>query len=225
MKEHTSERANERLFRAIVVMGSSLAVGCGGTTADDERFGATGTGGSDGGPEDDTTGSDSGVTGMNGATSGRPAGSGGRNGVGGSPLRSTGGAMIASGGAPVASGGRINWGPTDGGPIPCPPAQWDCSSQRLTCTEAWVMPAGCACDSSRPTSAADCGSNQTFICRAADTDSDAHAVPFECACVPWQDDCGSACDRGIQPPEGDGYLCEMTAQGSVLCGCAWVYLQ
>jgi hypothetical protein len=87
------------------------------------------------------------------------------------------------------------------------------------------MPTGCACDPSRPTTADDCGPDETFVCRKAE-DTDAEVVPFECACVPLQiDDCYGACIAGIYPRAGDGYECETTPKGDVLCGCAWVYLQ
>ena len=155
-------------------------------------------------------------------------GSGGNPGTGGSP--GTGG-TFETGGA-TASGGS-------GGVMvfPCPEAQYTCNetqAQQLACNFSPLDPGGCTCDSTRPTSEAQCGPSELFACRmvqAYDPDAGAYAAKyvFDCKCAavtPDSDGCKAVFDGQIHH---DGYEAVPIGHGGtisqLLCGCAWVLLR
>jgi len=198
-----------RFFRAMVLMGGSLAVGCGGTaTAGSADPGGGGGDGGSGGPG-----------GSGGSGSGGAGGSGGPGG--------SGGFVIDAG---VGTGGSVA---RDGGPMPCVPAQWDCSSASPSCSfdpMGYELPQGCACDGTRPRSEAECAANESFTClKAAYVAGEplTNPVSFECSCVPSQESCDLMCreafDNGATYP-----TCELGVDeppSTVLCGCAVVVLR
>ncbi|HEY4158137.1 MAG TPA: hypothetical protein VGM29_08565 [Polyangiaceae bacterium] len=81
--------------------------------------------------------------------------------------------------------------------LPCPSAQWDCSSASSSNVPSWcniyadpaMLPAGCVCDPKRPTSASDCQANESLLCMQGMVpsivqttwDGTAHV---QCSCVP-----------------------------------------
>jgi hypothetical protein len=218
MKTHESDaQVRHRFFRAMVLMGSSLAAGCGGTATMNEGSGGSGGGGGGNGG--------SGGHGAGGAGGAAGAGGGGSGGAGGS-----GGGFVMDAGI-GAVGGSF---PVDGGPMPCVPAQWDCASAQVDCAYdgvGWQLPQGCVCDAARPRSAADCSANETFTCRegtSAGSTPLANDVLFECSCVPSPETCLEACMAAFQDPSRDYSNCESVGGSgtrSVLCGCALVYLR
>lgn len=191
---------SHRFFHAMVLMGSSLALGCGGATSSSSA-------------EDETN--------VGGATTGT-------SGSGGAPAGGAtyGGASAGVAGAPNPTGGQSSVPPE---PPSCPPAQWDCSRDPPICWgDAYGLPESCACDRQRPSTVADCGVGETFVCRAgrmATADGLAvNTVPFECSCVPSQETCTPICDDAYAPwgscreaPVGDSQ--------SVLCSCALIVLR
>jgi hypothetical protein len=184
--------ARHRFFNAMVLMGGSLALGCGGATTSDPS--ASG-----------------------GAAAGGAPASGGLTGTGGVSGNGSGGVIVISqGGTAVA------------GPFDCPPPQWDCSANPPSCWDAgYALPAMCACDPKRPLTAADCEAGTDWVCRIASYDPEHRGIdrlPFECACVPHQMDCGLACDQVFDYAG----RCTITADGntkSILCDCAVVVLR
>lgn len=87
-------------------MGGSLALGCGGTVVQKEAAGGAGGGGSGGGAG---------------------AGDGGTGGGDGSRVGSAGSGGII---LVLDGGGGAGHGGVDAGPMPCVPAQWDCSAEQ-----------------------------------------------------------------------------------------------
>lgn len=222
---------SHRLFHAIVMMGGSMAFGCGGNVSGDE--GTTGAGGSGGG-EPPGPGGASGGGGLGGFG---PEGAAGASGAGGT--LSGGGA--GGGDIPVMSGGFAGFGGASGAggttgdirPFPCPPGQWDCSANPPGCTgsgDGYRMPAGCKCDDARPVRPEDCGEGQAMVCRrgivAADGTPLADPVPFECRCVEDPGQCELGCDNVYEDYD---LLCaeEIRRAQTVqyLCGCAVIVLR
>lgn len=238
-KKSSVPRTQHAFFRTMVLMGGSLAVGCGGATTDDSSTDAAQTG----------SGGDSGLGAEDSGLSGGAFGVGGSSGAGGT--FATGGTMTTGGTAGIngASGGITSDGGASMGtggvsmpsidsvaPDPsCPPTQWSCwdstSIREQQCNEpyGYYVPHGCVCDSSRPRSIDDCGMNETFVCLKGGYTSDgtplSESVPFECSCIPRQSYCQSACDL-VWPITGGGLFCDNPDAGtdSVLCGCAFIYL-
>jgi hypothetical protein len=203
----TNEREQHPFFHTMVVMGSALALGCGGmsSSVEPER---TGSGGSGGGG------------GKGGSGSG--AGSGGSTG-------STGGTS-GTGGTLIISAGTGNAGPIEPGPFKCTPAQWVCSDDSVRCYgRGYGLPNDCGCDASRPTSPADCPAGEVFVCRDGTHTHEGveytKHVLFDCQCVKEQVNCETACNL-LYPDSG---TCveqfEQTGGKSVLCGCAVVVLR
>jgi hypothetical protein len=207
------------LFRAMVVMGGGVAIGCGGTTT--EGVARSGSPGGDSGPPREDGGSGN-------------AGQGGAGGdviivaTGGTnPTTSTGGqpVIMDAGTARGGAGGAIAT-PT------CPAAQYDCAGTTPSCasTGSGVALTFCACNANRPTSARNCLPGQTFVCRKGVETASGQAldppVPFECSCVATPASCGVGCDTAFGATSGSGGLrCEDLADGSILCGCAFVFLR
>lgn len=199
-----------KLFRSIVVVGGSLALGCGGKTDvpdDEEETGSDGSGGA----------WSAGGSASGGATSGGAASGG-----------------AASGGA--TSGGATSGGAASGGGDgDCPPEQWDCSdvnlysfygdgSAELYCT--YLLPEGCTCDPTRPTEPEDCPSGTARTCLAAGSTSEGELTelqPFACSCVSFDPDaqyCTEACSVLGYPRVGSTALCdEDQPYINILCGC------
>lgn len=199
MSTNTEERTG-RLFRTLVLMGSSLALGCGGV-AEKDGDGASGGGSASGGS-----------TNTGGSTGGGAAqGSGG--------LSSGTGGSIATGGQP----------PIEPGPFDCDPAQLACDTAASICSSnehiaerGGALPASCNCDPERPVSAEDCVEGETFLCDRAVVDHrDApfdRVVDFNCRCVADETECGAVCDHmpcmvSHYGPVGD-------APAPALCDCA-----
>jgi hypothetical protein len=138
----------------------------------------------------------------------------------------------------IPTGGNSGTGPAlvEPGPFTCPPEHWNCSATSPSCgysARGWLLPANCACEPGRPTTAADCPPGEGLVCRRGSYDSQGQQltreVPFECSCAPLSAGC-SVCDQ-IFPNYGDGLSCEQTvadadvAYTTTLCGCAIVYLR
>jgi len=190
-----------RMFRTIVVLGSGLALGCGGRTVTPDEEGDTDASGSGGAP--------SGVGGSTGGTS-HAGGSGGAG---------TGGLIPGSGGQD-GSGGDCPAEQWD-----CWELAWMSGEhEELECS--YVMPDNCTCDASRPIKPEDCPEETAHTCLAAGFDSDGAAlpelVPFACKCVPFDpatQDCTAACSAYGESPRG-GALCDETDPYiNILCGC------
>ena len=201
-------------FRTMVLMSSSVAVGCGGMTQAPDGSGGTGAGGSPG----------SGGTGT--GTGGNGAGAAG-TGAGGNIILGTGGVPDGTGG--LGLGGLGGAFPTD-----CPTTQLSCPENNLTYCSYYgflTLPGNCECDAARPQSADDCAESEDFVCLGAV--DDAQGNPFDpmagysCECVPTPADsnCGSRCAAHslsyswatCQGPEED--------LDAYLCGCAVTILK
>jgi hypothetical protein len=193
--------SSRNFFRAMVLMGSGLAVGCGGKTVEGESSdpsagGSAGTGGS--------------VVHTGGQGGHAPTGSGG------SPL------------IVVPPPGPDPNTPVEPGPFTCNPAQWDCSRTTTSCGggTGWTLPTSCACDTARPRSADDCATGQKLVCRlgvnAPDGRPLTRPVPFECFCSNEQS-CNPAC---FPLDVGGDFACpDSEDPRSILCGCAYVLLR
>lgn len=196
-----------RLFHAMVLMGGSIALGCGGMSA---------------GTEDDDSGL-GGTGSLSGAGSaGSPAaGTGGTgSGSGGTASSGTGGAIVLP---PIAGTGSVDPDPT------CPPAQRSCADGELLCVDyTYQVPATCGCDRTRPLSASECPAGTVFACHAGGRAPDGTAlpqvVPFMCSCVRDWGNCDAECSE-VAPSAGmcsDIYTPETR---SVLCKCAVIVLR
>jgi hypothetical protein len=233
----SSERELDHpLFRVLVLMGGSLALGCGGSAVIDGS--PSGSGGTK-------------VVGSAGQSAGGAAAGGAGQGGGAATAGSI--PVISIGGTGAGGSGEV-----DAGPPPCPFAQWDCSGLGQVCEPnlgAGGLPAGCACDLKRPKSVADCNANEDLICRRAySTEPDPStwdtSFHIQCACVPGPsvpsyDMCGTACSKAYPmlspnaascslPPSTTcdpyGNNCTATAanvlrQDGIVCGCASVILK
>lgn len=209
----STSKDSHRFFHAMILMGSSLALGCGGDTtggSDSSSAGSSGAGGSDG----------SGASGNSGGSSAGSANAG------------TGGVMIGTGGSSLAGSAGTNAGPEpiEPGPFACPPEQFACDSPTsISCgfdLQGYALPQDCPCDEARPTSIMDCQAGEAFVCLNATTN---HAgvpftqnVPFDCRCVP-RGECWSECYAAFQAD----LSCDPEAQTptGTLCGCAVIVLK
>jgi hypothetical protein len=215
--------SSSRFFHAMVIMGGSVAVGCGGVTTSGKLRDSDGTDASANG------GSSSIIGPIVSATGGASNSFGGRH-VGGPSLAGSG-----AGGA-TNSGGVTLF--LDGGGS-CVPQQRECNSgAKAECSNygnGVSPPSGCPCNADRPTRAADCAPGQLFVCRLASSGITAgaeqvvHEFPFECSCVTASDpsSCG-ACEQAFGPVPSGTYDCSLAPQNGgladVLCGCAVIYL-
>lgn len=214
------------LFRTLVLMGGSLALGCGGSAVVDP-----GTGGSNS---------------AQGGTAQGGAAQGGLMEVAGS--LSIAGATSAGGGA-----GAFDAGPGDCPPAQwdCSALGSSCEPN----LGAGGRPAGCVCDLTRPQSVADCSSNQGLVClRAYASEPDPNTwdanVHVQCSCVagpylPDSNTCSSTCldtfgssvsaYASCSLPSGmtcdhSGNNCTATSadvlrQDGIVCGCAPIILK
>ena len=215
--------AEHRLFHAIVLMGGSVALGCGGEVTD--AAGGPDDSSAAGGKGDGSAGS--GGSGSSGSSSGGRAASGGTIAIGGSQNPPP----PQAGGAPSAGSGGAGSMPS----LPCPPAQWRCNPDGLACDysiQGYDFPTDCTCDPGLPVRAEDCGPGRLLACDLAVTGPDGTrldaGIPFGCACV----DASLACDVACQDL-GGGYRQERSCveerevNGMVqyLCGCALIVLR
>jgi hypothetical protein len=198
------------LFRAMVVMGGSLAVGCGATAA---------TGESKSGPH-----SGSGAGGKEAAEPNDEAG-----GSGDVLVMGTGGSNPVA----TAAGGTNNAGA--GGAAAaneCPPEQWDCGTLFVECGSGpgsdYTLPSGCSCAPSKPKAPSDCPPGKAFTCRHAGVDASGQPIDqaFDCSCVVAGATCSETCKNALSMG-ASGYQCTEPPDPSagVLCGCAFVILR
>jgi len=201
-------RAEHPFFHTMVLMGSALALGCGGMS---EGPAAThnGTGG---------TGAGRGSGGSGGSGTAAAGASGGSGAVGGTGIVLDGGPGSGGTGGTGSSGSA------------CAATQWNCDPESVYCSgRGFQLPNGCPCDDTRPDSAESCGPGESFVCRQADSDAEgrtlATPVPFGCACVPTPANCETACD-GMSLGSGS-CVTSTSSKGveSILCGCAPIVLR
>jgi hypothetical protein len=210
--------ARHRLFHAMVLMGGSLALRCGGETAGSPPGNTTGgnatggsaTGGSATGGKASTGGTISGSGGF---------GAGGKAGSGGS---ATGGLIIT----PDPTGGKVS---VDPGSFDCPPPQWDCAASPPYCYgNGYRLPEGCKCDRSRPLAPSACAAGQVLVCREGRYTASGAPIEtpfgFECSCTAAQLDCGLACDA-VFPNSGTCYERDLSGLKEILCNCAQIVLR
>jgi hypothetical protein len=236
MQKTMEPLSDHPLFRALVLMGGALSVGCGGVARNDAPSGVSAT--SDGG-----------------AASGLTAGA---NSIGGSAIvlggAATGGATQTGPTNPTPNAGAF-YNPT------CPYEQWDCGGLFFErgCFYALdskddPIAAGCTCNSKRPTSASACSADQQFVCRKAyppyqegqpEPPTWDRTLHIECSCVsappPNGENCNLTCQKALgewvsqctirNPITCDeSGVCTATSadvlrQDGILCGCADIGLK
>jgi hypothetical protein len=203
--------ASNHMFHTIVLMGSGLALSCGGVAKIEPGSEPGGASGS------------SNPTSSAGSSNASAGGStvGGDFGVGGT------GNIIIGGPGGAASAGAA------GAPIMpnCPFAQWDCTSSATSgyCNYNAVygieIGSDCVCNSSRPRTAADCAPGFTFTCLDGVQSGATTDTPFQCTCAPTPTD-GYLCEACGTGYSNADYSCQtQTAPEPVLCGCALVVLK
>jgi hypothetical protein len=208
--ERNGDQSGHRLFHAMVLMGGSLALGCGGMS---NETGDEGVGGSGASPGSAGTAS----TGAGGAGNGGVGASGGTTGVSGS-----------AGAISIPTAGTSSMPPD---PPNCPATQWECDDSALYCRlDTYLMPdgTGCECDETRPVSASDCPPGNAFVCHAGGRNAEGQAlpqvVPFSCACVPDTSGCDTECNA-VAPSSGSCTEIIGPNVSSALCNCAVVVLR
>jgi len=210
----THENRQSRMFRSIVLMGSSLALGCAGKAALGGADGSAGNAGSAASAAGDGAG----------GTSGSPQISlGGAIGAGAPSFGGAVGAGASSFGG-ASMGGAASTTGAAGAPD-CPPAQWTCSAP-LDCDyqTGWV-PDACKCDPSRPSQASDCKVGQSFVCMSTGEPAANSRQGLQCSCVSSPGYCSQACVSAFGNQSGS-YVCDDQSQpGTVLCGCAVILLK
>ena len=216
----TSGARGGAFFRTLVLMGSSVALSCGGVT---EATGTGGSPGSGGGPS-------GGGNGTGGGSGGSGTGSGGTGG-GALTLGSGGGIIILDPG----TGGWDGWNGYGGAfPTDCPTTQLSCSPQSVSnCSVQgfgfFVLPGNCECDSDLPASAEDCDAGEDFVCLGAAEDAAGRRfdppIPYACACVPGLEGtaCSEHCPATAEVCSNPGELSEDLE--AFLCGCALTILK
>jgi len=209
MSRHANSQS--RMFRALVMMGSGIALSCGGVAQEDGSKTANG-----------------------GSSGGKPStGNAGANNVGGTATSSFGGtsAVSAGGTLTIDLGGTtsLGIGGTSGAsaaggapPTDCPPSQWTCANDDNCSYETGWTPVNCKCDPARPKSAANCPAGQTFTCRSTSYGS-AEPYGFECSCVTPTD---TRCSCYTAYPSSNYYNCDtQSVPDTTLCGCAIALLK
>jgi len=201
-----NEAKGDRFFRAMVLMGSAVALGCGGSTSRN----------------------------IDGPGGGGPTGTGGTGGAGGAGGSGSGGLPPVTDGAIVIDPPMMPVDPGPFPCVPaqmeCSSVGFGCSG-----FDGWHIPEDCSCSEARPASAADCGPDQSFVCLrgAARWDGTPYTevVPFECSCVErglrCSDECYAAGWRGDTDCEsvtGEGGAVGASLN-ETLCGCAIVVLK
>jgi hypothetical protein len=208
-----------RMFRTIVLMGSSMALSCGGATTENGPTSSPAGAGAGAGGNVANAGSSAGSSG-----GGSPIGIGGKNGGGGFAGSgiSTGGA----GGTFSAIGGATSGGAGAGGaagPTDCPPSQWSCADPPQCEHDTGNQPIGCTCDRTRPATPAACKAGSAFTCLRT-TVIDGTPSGFECSCETGPD-CNAQCSAAFGQIPGV-YECDMgTLADTTLCGCSIIFLR
>ncbi|HEY2410159.1 MAG TPA: hypothetical protein VGI10_29345 [Polyangiaceae bacterium] len=116
------------------------------------------------------------------------------NGAGGDAVLISGmaGSGGSSGGSAITAGSGGTAGADSIALLPCPLAQWDCSSAPSGCSfsaDSATQLASCVCNPKRPTSASDCQTNESLMCMQGYVpglvqttwDGTAHV---QCSCMP-----------------------------------------
>jgi len=249
MHKSVEPLSDHPLFRALVLMGGALSVGCGGVAQREAPGGATQV--SDGGSTS-AAGGDNSVGGSGIAMGGASVGPATQTGTAGrSDTIDIG--HIEVGGGPNAAD---FYNPT------CPYEQWDCAAapSAISCrlyltSKDDPLAAGCKCDTSRPTSASACKADEQFVCRQAWPPYSQAAQPtpltwdgalhVQCACVglpviTWQN-CDAACAEAFgdwkmsqchlpSASTCEHGVCTATSadvlrQDGIMCGCADIALK
>jgi hypothetical protein len=200
------------MFRAIVMMGSGLALSCGAVAQEDPSSNTGGGGGS---------------AGNSAAAGSNNSGTGGITGVSGSGFAgnsiSLGGSLIVGSGGSAGTGGARAAGGAP--PADCPPSQWLCAGgDGCSYDTGWSLE-NCKCDPSRPKSAASCAAGEAFTCLSTTYGSD-KPYGFECSCIPSM--AGCTCNQVFGPQaQNRGPLeCDVgSVPDTTLCGCAVVVLK
>jgi hypothetical protein len=213
-------------FHTMVVMGSALALGCGG----ESRSTAQGASGGTAGMNTDGAGGGAGNGGTGGGAIAGGAGTGALG--GGAGLGGSGG----SGGViMVGTGGSAGMAPAPD----CPTPQWACQNGGCNSYDLTDTASECTCDASRPKTPADCDSDQTMVCLDgarynASGNVVLEQVPYECKCIERQTDCTAAClvadaawNRGGYTSScmNDDPTAALDPGEPVLCGCAPIVLK
>jgi len=233
MKKSSEDHAMAHgFFHTMVVMGSALALGCGG-----ESRSTHGVPDGTAGMNTDGAGGGAGNGGTGGGTLPGGAGTGalgGGAGLGGSA--GTGGIIVIGGTGGGGTAGSAGAPPT----LNCPPSQYTC--QYGGCDGFNVSDTQyCTCDLSRPQTPLDCGDDgsKTMVCfdgvqyNASGNVVSQH-VPYECQCFEKQPDCATACQTAVVALNRGPYSARclnpdpnaaLDPTEPVLCGCAPIVLK
>ncbi|HKO50285.1 MAG TPA: hypothetical protein VJV79_21290 [Polyangiaceae bacterium] len=231
MSKKVEPLSDHPLFRALVLMGGGLAVGCGGVAERETPLSTDigGSGSASGGPVSSTAGGSPSI--------GLP--------VAGAPSAAA-GANAATAYAPAC--------PYEQWDCSALLATGACFLSLLSKDDP--LAAGCSCDTSRPKSAAACKLDESFVCRQAyppyvegqarpsTWDGNLHV---QCACLPTPkpgtDNCTETCTKEFSvtqwPPMqcfvsnskcDDNGVCTATSadvlrQDGIMCGCAAIALK
>jgi hypothetical protein len=217
-------QAAHGFFHTLVVMGSALALGCGGISHDH--------------PPNNVP-----VGGSGGSGDGEHGGGGAATDGGGGRAASTGGGSTGTGGAVTSGAGSGNiivlpsgaGGAPSGldagaaGELACPPEQWLCA-MTLGCSGSNLPSAAdCSCDDSLPLSPEACGADESFVCRGATNDTRGYPLPrperYECTCVAAATECQTTCNLAF----GQQARCleggQQIPTDTILCDCAMIVLR
>jgi hypothetical protein len=226
-----------RFFRAMVLMGSGIALGCGGMSESNTANQATGGTSAQGGTGAGSTGGTGGTSSSTGGDISPAGGTGGTI----NPTGGTGGTISPAGGTGgTGTSGSTSGSTSTGGGSACPPSQWSCATTPQ-CADGlnYELPANCTCDLTRPLAGSECSSGAR-ACLEATVSPDgtplAQPVPFECSCAPDPTSCATSCHAVF--PGGDGHFCSdlvprllpppmdpAPTASDILCGCSYVYLK
>ncbi len=205
--------ATNRMFRTIVLMGSGLALGCGGVAQIDGGNGGapSGSGGAAGSPQPGQVGGSSNASAGNTAVS-----------AGGSLFITIGGGSSVAGAPSGVAGAPAVANPS------CPFSQWDCTKSPTAgyCSsgENSQIAADCFCNSNRPASGADCKPGYSYAClMGVLTPTSNSTTSYQCSCTPTPAD-GSSCEICDTVYEVHGE-CDTNTPNEVLCGCTLVLLK
>lgn len=209
----TNLTRKNRMFHSIFVMGSGLAIGCGGVAKVDPDQGSAGASAATPGGSDNAGG----VSSLGGATS--TAGTGAVIMI---PYGGYGGDLSAGGSSGLSGAGGSGFV----NPLPCSPAQWTCPTPPGCTGYHGDLPlgTGCKCDLTRPTRQSDCAPGLILTCANATEDAALNPLsafsPYECSCMAvaatTPDSCHGACDNAYG---ADRFGCDFEVDSSILCYC------
>lgn len=249
MKKNSEPLSDHPLFRALVLMGGGLALGCGGVARTDPSPNPIASSG--GGGSNDLGGSTAGGSGSN-SVGGSTAGPGGSSAI-----------IVPDPVPPITTGGNANAGGGAALLPDCPTEQYSCAGfAQAYCAEwtehfdlsAELQKGSCVCDSSRPTSVKDCKSGENLVCfqgyvAGIDPGNWDRQLHVQCSCIPspvpaTYEDCMPDCVRalpgvntnrlGCHLPSPCTYdasgVCTATSadvlyQDGIMCGCADIALK